>query len=69
MGTIQHHEACGVDLRLGRPSAEQHKTEEARKLLAAGNGIRKIGKMVGLGTSTVQKLANEMRGKSLAKVA
>jgi hypothetical protein len=33
-------------------------------LLAAGNGIRKVGRMVGLGTSTVQKLANEMRQSS-----
>jgi hypothetical protein len=46
--------------RLGRPGAEQHKLEEARKLLAAGHGIRKVGRMVGLGTSTVQKLKNEM---------
>jgi DNA invertase Pin-like site-specific DNA recombinase len=46
--------------RLGRSGAEPHKIEEARKLLAAGNGIRKVGKMVGLGTSTVQKLKNEM---------
>ena len=28
--------------------------------LAAGHGIRKVGKMFGLGTSTVQKLKNEM---------
>jgi hypothetical protein len=37
-----------------------HKIEEAWKLLAAGIGIRKVGRMVGLGTSTVQKLKNEM---------
>jgi DNA invertase Pin-like site-specific DNA recombinase len=42
--------------RLGRPGAEPHKIEEARKLLAAGIGIRKVGRMLGLGTSTVQKL-------------
>jgi hypothetical protein len=29
-------------------------------LLAAGNGILKVAKTVGLGTSTVQKLKNEM---------
>ena len=46
--------------RFGRPGAEPHKLEEARKLLAAGIGIRKVAKMVGLGTSTVQKLKNEM---------
>jgi DNA invertase Pin-like site-specific DNA recombinase len=46
--------------RLGRPGAEPHKIEEARKLLASGIGMRKIGRMVGLGTSTVQRLKNEM---------
>ena len=46
--------------RLGRPGAEPHKIEEARKLLAAGIGIRKVGRMLGLGTSTVQKLKNDM---------
>jgi DNA invertase Pin-like site-specific DNA recombinase len=46
--------------RLGRPGAEPHKLEQARVLLAAGNGIRKVGKMVGLDTSTVQKLKNDM---------
>ena len=46
--------------RLGRPGAEPHKLKEARKLLASGIGIRKIGRMVGLGTSTVQRLKNEM---------
>ena len=45
---------------LGRPGAEPHKLKEARKLLAAGIGILKVGRMVGLGTSTVQKLKNEM---------
>ena len=46
--------------RLGRPGAEPHKLKQARKLLASGIGIRKFGRMVGLGTSTVQKLKNEM---------
>ena len=46
--------------RLGRPGAEQNKIEEARKLLAAGIGIRKVGRLLGLGTSTVQKLKNDM---------
>ena len=46
--------------RLGRPDAEPHKIVEARKLLAAGHGIRRVGRPVGLGTSTVQKLKNEM---------
>jgi DNA invertase Pin-like site-specific DNA recombinase len=46
--------------RLGRPGAEPHKLKEARKLLASGIGIRKVGRLLGLGTSTVQKLKNEM---------
>jgi DNA invertase Pin-like site-specific DNA recombinase len=46
--------------RLGRPAAEPHKLKEARKLLAAGNGILKVAKTVGLGTSTVQKLKKQM---------
>ena len=47
---------------LGRPGAEAHKIEQARVLLAAGNGIRKVAKLVGLGVGTVQKLKNEMSG-------
>ena len=46
--------------RLGRPGAEPHKIEEARKLLAAGIGIRKVGRLLGLGTSTVQRLKHEL---------
>ena len=53
---------------LGRPGAEAHKIEQARVLLAAGNGIRKVAKMVGLlGTSTVQKLKNEMLTAEMAQ--
>jgi hypothetical protein len=48
--------------RFGPPGAEPHKLEEAWKLLAAGNGIRKVAKLVGLGVGTVQKLKNEMSG-------
>jgi hypothetical protein len=36
-------------------------------LLAAGTGMRKIGKIVGLGTSTVQKLKNEMLTAEMAR--
>jgi hypothetical protein len=31
-------------------------------LLAVGNGILKVAKMLGLGTRTVQRLKNEMVG-------
>jgi DNA invertase Pin-like site-specific DNA recombinase len=47
--------------RLGRPGAEPHKIEQAKAMLAAGTGILKVARTLGLGTSTVQKLANEMR--------
>jgi DNA invertase Pin-like site-specific DNA recombinase len=47
--------------RLGRPGAEPHKLEEAKVLLAAGNGILKVAKTLGLGNRTVQKLKNEMQ--------
>jgi DNA invertase Pin-like site-specific DNA recombinase len=43
-----------------KPGAEPHKIKQAKALLAAGNGILKVAKTVGLGTSTVQKLKNEM---------
>jgi hypothetical protein len=36
--------------------------ELIRRIGEAGNGIRKVAKTVGLGTSTVQKVKNEMLG-------
>jgi hypothetical protein len=46
--------------RLGRHGAEPHKIEEAKALLATGDGILKVAKTLGLRTSAVQKLKNEM---------
>jgi DNA invertase Pin-like site-specific DNA recombinase len=52
-----------VRTRLGRPGAAPERIEKARELLACGMGILSVAKQAGLGTGTVQKLANEMRGK------
>ena len=46
--------------RFGRPGAEPHKIEKAKKLLASGMGILNAAKQSGLGTSTVHKLKREM---------
>lgn len=47
--------------RLGRPSAmTPAKESELRKLLAEGVGVRRIGKTVGVGTGTVQRIKAEM---------
>ena len=51
-----------VRTKLGRPGAEPEKLDEARKLLRSGVGIRKAAGLTKLGTSTVHRLAKEMRG-------
>lgn len=49
-----------IRTRLGRPGAEKEKIEAAKLHLTQGMGIVKTAKLVGLGTSTVHKLKNEM---------
>ena len=49
-----------VRRRLGRPGAEPHQLEQARQLLAGGKGIVNTAKACGLGTSTVQRLKQEL---------
>ena len=49
-----------VRRRLGRPGAEPAKVEEARRQLAAGVGVAKVARTVGLGTGTVHRLKREM---------
>jgi DNA invertase Pin-like site-specific DNA recombinase len=47
--------------KLGRPSGMTPvKDREARDLLAQGIGLNKIGKQLGVGTGTIQKIKNEM---------
>lgn len=53
-----------VRTKLGRPGAEPEKVAEARKLLSSGMGIRKAAGLTKLGTSTVHKLAKEMRASA-----
>jgi DNA invertase Pin-like site-specific DNA recombinase len=48
--------------RLGRPGAKPEQIKAARAELAKGTGILKAARLTKLGTSTVQKLAREMRG-------
>jgi DNA invertase Pin-like site-specific DNA recombinase len=108
LGTIQHLEACGVDLyldqqnidtptpmgklvfqvtgafaefersmirqgvraglkravargaRLGRPKISPDLERKAQRLLTRGNGILKVGKLLGLGSGTVQRIRAEM---------
>jgi DNA invertase Pin-like site-specific DNA recombinase len=45
---------------LGRPGAEPEKLEQAKQLLAGGKGILNTARECGLGTSTVQRLKQEM---------
>jgi DNA invertase Pin-like site-specific DNA recombinase len=48
--------------RLGRPGASPKQIEAAKAELSKGTGILKTARLTKLGTSTVQKLAREMRG-------
>jgi DNA invertase Pin-like site-specific DNA recombinase len=49
-----------VRRRLGRPGAEPHQIEHARRELAKGHGIGKTARLTGLGVGTVHKLKREM---------
>jgi DNA invertase Pin-like site-specific DNA recombinase len=53
-----------VRSRLGRPGAEPKQLEAARAELAKGTGILKTARLTQLGTSTVQKLAQQIRATS-----
>lgn len=53
--------------RLGRPPVMTPKLEQqARKRLAAGTGILKVAKELGVGTGTIQKIANDMKAEKAA---
>lgn len=47
---------------IGRPKLDAKREAAVRKALAGGAGILKAGKMVGVGTGTVARIAGEMRG-------
>jgi hypothetical protein len=46
--------------RLGRPNVAAAKVAKAQELLRQGNGILKVGRLVGLGSGTVQRVKREM---------
>ena len=46
---------------IGRPKVSDDKISAIRAALAAGNGIRKAAKLVGVGNETVHRIAREMR--------
>lgn len=49
--------------KLGRPSElSPAKERQARKMLASGIGVVKIGKKLGIGTGTVQRIKAELAG-------
>jgi len=50
--------APGAGRHIGRPD---DKINAIREALAAGNGIRKVAKLVGDGNETVHRIAREMR--------
>jgi hypothetical protein len=49
-----------VRRRLGRPGAEAHKIEQARRELSKGTGIGTTARLCGLGVGTVHKLKRAM---------
>lgn len=46
---------------IGRPKLDHKRETAVRKALAAGTGILKVAKIVGVGTGTVARIAAEMR--------
>jgi DNA invertase Pin-like site-specific DNA recombinase len=61
-GSFKSRKTGKVRTRLGRPGAEPEKIKAAKAELSRGTGILKTARLTKLGTSTVQKLAQEMRG-------
>jgi DNA invertase Pin-like site-specific DNA recombinase len=47
---------------IGRPKLDPKREAAVRRALAAGTGILKVAKTVGVGTGTVARIASEMRG-------
>jgi transposase len=48
-------------VKLGRPKLDSTTERRVRKQLAKGMGILKVAKSLGIGTGTVQRIANELR--------
>jgi DNA invertase Pin-like site-specific DNA recombinase len=53
--------AVAQGVKLGRPKIDRATERKVRKQLAKGVGILKVAKSLGIGTGTVQRIANELR--------
>jgi hypothetical protein len=53
--------AAAQGVKLGRPKIDCATERKVRKQLAKGVGILKVAKSLGIGTGTVQRIANELR--------
>ena len=54
--------AVAQGVKLGRPKLDSTTERKVRKQLAKGVGILKVAKSLGIGTGTVQRIANELSG-------
>jgi DNA invertase Pin-like site-specific DNA recombinase len=53
--------AVAQGVKLGRPKIDSTTERKVRKQLAKGMGILRVAKLLGIGTGTVQRIANELR--------
>ena len=53
--------AVAQGVKLGRPKIDRTTERKVRQQLARGEGILKVAKSLGIGTGTVQRIANELR--------
>ena len=53
--------AVAQGVKLGRPKIDSTTERKVRKQLAKGMGILRVAKSLGIGTGTVQRIANELR--------
>ena len=56
--------AVAQGVKLGRPKIDSATERKVRKQLAKGIGMLKVAKSLGIGTGTVQRIANELRYKA-----
>jgi hypothetical protein len=65
--------AVAQGVKLGRPKIDSTTERKVRKQLAKGVGILKVAKSLGIGTGTVQRIANERamspQGKTLGRTS
>ena len=53
--------AVAQGVKLGRPKIDRTTERKVRQQLARGEGILRVAKSLGIGTGTVQRIANELR--------